>query len=73
MKYYHDLYLKCDVSLLAGVFEKFRNNRLINHGLCPSHYLSALGLNWDVMLKMAKIELVLIPDHDMYISLKKVQ
>ena len=73
MKYYHDLYLKCDVSLLAGVFEKFRNNSLINHGLCPSHYLSVLGLNWDVMLKMAKIELVLIPDPDMYISLKKVQ
>ena len=40
-KDYHDLYLKCDVLLLADVFEKFRNNSLKNYGLCRSHYLSA--------------------------------
>ena len=34
MKDYHDLYIKCDVSSLADVFEKFRNNNLINYGLC---------------------------------------
>ena len=51
MKDYHDLYLKCDVLLLADVFEKFRNNSLKNYGLCPSHYLSALALSWDTMLK----------------------
>ena len=28
MKHYHDLYLKCDVSLLADAFEKCRNNSL---------------------------------------------
>ena len=41
MKDYHDLNLKCDVLLLADVFEKFRNNSLNNYELCPSHYLSA--------------------------------
>ena len=41
MKDYHNLYLKCDVLLLANVFEKFRNICLENYGLCPSHYLSA--------------------------------
>ena len=43
MKDYHDLYLKCDVLLLANVFEKFTNNSLKNYGLCPSNYLSAPG------------------------------
>ena len=31
IKDYHDLYLKCDVLLLADVFEKFRNNSLKNY------------------------------------------
>ena len=30
MKDFHDLYLKCDVLVLADVFEKFRNNSLKN-------------------------------------------
>ena len=41
MKDYHNWHLKCDVLLLADVFEKFRINSLKNCGLCPSHYLSA--------------------------------
>ena len=71
MKYSHDLYLKCDVLLLDDVLEKFWNNSLNNCGLCPSHYLSAPGLRWDVMLKMTKIELELIPVPDMYIFFEK--
>ena len=54
MKTYHDLYLKCDVLLLADVFETFRSNSLKNYGLCPNHYLSAPGLSWDAMLTMTK-------------------
>ena len=38
MKDYHNLYLKCDVLLLADVFEKFKDNSLKNYRLCPSHY-----------------------------------
>ena len=45
IKDYHDLYLKCDVLLLADVFEEFRNNSLRNYGLYPSHCLSEPGLN----------------------------
>ena len=41
MKDYHNFYLKCNVFLLADVFEKLRNNRLKIYVLCRSHYLSA--------------------------------
>ena len=67
IKDYHDLYLKCDVLLLANIFEKFRNSSSKNYGLCPSHYLSAPGLSWDAMLKMTKMQVELISDPDMYI------
>ena len=44
MKNYH-LYVKCDIFLLADVFEKSRNNSLNNYGLCSSHHLSPPGLS----------------------------
>ena len=56
MRHDHELHLKCDVLLLAYVFEKFRNNSLNNYGLSPSHYLNAPALSWDVMLNMTKVE-----------------
>ena len=45
MKDYCDLYLKCDILLLADVFEKFRNGSLKSYGLCPSHYLCVPALS----------------------------
>ena len=72
MKDNHNLYLKCHALLLADVFEKFRNNTLKNYGLGPSHYLSALSLSQDVMLKKTKIDLELIPDPDIYVLFEKV-
>ena len=71
MKDYQDLYLKCDILLLADVFEKFRNNSSNIYGQSPSHYLSAPGLSWDAMLKMTKIKLQLISDPEMYIFFEK--
>ena len=71
MKDYNDLYLKYDTLLLADVFEKFRNNSLKNYGLCSSYYLSAAAISSDAMLNMAKVELELIPDPDMYIFFEK--
>ena len=73
MKDYHDLYLRCDVLLLADVFEKFRDNSLKNYGLCPSHYLSAPGLSWDAVLEMTKAKFELIIDPGMYIFFEKVK
>ena len=71
MKDYQDLYLKCDILLLADVFEKFRNNSSKIYGQSPSPYLSAPGLSWDAMLKMTKIKLQLISDPEMYIFFEK--
>ena len=51
MKDYHDLYLKCDVPLLADVFEKFWKDSLKDYRLGLSHYLSALALSWMQYLK----------------------
>ena len=57
--------------ILADVLEKFRNNSLKNYGLCPSHYLSTLGLSWDAILKMTKINLELISVPDIYVFFEK--
>ena len=72
IKDYYDLYLKCDILMLADVFEKFRNNSLKNYGLCPSHYMRAPALSWDAMLNMTKIKLEVISDPDPYIFFEKV-
>ena len=34
-KNYPDFYIKCDILLLADVFEKIRNNSLKGYGSCP--------------------------------------
>ena len=74
MKDYQDLYLKCDVLLLANVFEKFRNNSLRNYGLYPSHYFSAPGLSWEAMLKIKqKLNLNLFQILTCIYSLRKLQ
>ena len=48
-------FLKCDVLLLANVFQKFINNSLKSYGLCASLCSIAAGLDWDAMLAMTKI------------------
>ena len=70
MKDYQDLGLKCDVLLLIDVFEKFRNNSLINYGFFPSHYSSPLVLSWDEMLDMVIVKFELITD-DTYIFIEQ--
>ena len=70
IKGFYNLYLKCNVVVLA-VFENFRNNRLKNYGSCLSHYLSAPALIWDAMLNMTKVELGFISDPGMYLFFEK--
>ena len=71
MGFYHDLYLKTDVLLLADVFEQIRKVYLQNCNLDPCHYFSSLGLTWCAMLKMTDVKLDLLPDIDMYQLIEK--
>ena len=41
---YHDLYVQTDISLLADVFQTFRDTYIEIYGLDPSYFLSAPGL-----------------------------
>ena len=41
---YHDLYVQRDISLLADVFQTFRDTYIEIYGLDPSYFLSAPGL-----------------------------
>ena len=70
MNDYHGLYLKCEVLLLADVFEKCSNNSIKNYR-CPNHYLSAYALSWDAMLNMKKVKLKLTLNPEMYIFFEK--
>ena len=61
-KDYHMTYLKCDVLLLADVYENFRIECEINYNLDSANYISLASLCWDAMLLLTKIELDLISD-----------
>ena len=63
--------MKCDVLLLADVFEKFRDNSLKTCRLCPSHSLSVPALSCDAKLNMSKVEFELILDPDLFILFEK--
>ena len=57
--------------LLADAFEKFIDTCLKFYELDPCHYFSSPGLSWDVMLKMANVELEKIWHIDKYLFIEK--
>ncbi|KAG8236631.1 hypothetical protein J437_LFUL016464 [Ladona fulva] len=68
---YSDIYLKSDVTLLADVFENFRNVCFEAYNLDPAWYYTAPGLTFDAMLKHTGIELELLTDYDMILTVEK--
>ncbi len=61
-KDYHMIYLKCDVLLLADIFQNFRKTCLEYYKLEPLNYITSPGLSNDAMLLTTGIELELISD-----------
>ena len=51
---YHDLYVQCDILLLADVFENFRDKCIEIYELDPAYFVSAPGLAWQACLKKQK-------------------
>ena len=68
---YHDLYVQSDTSLLADVFENFRDNCTEKYELDPAHFLSAPGLAWKACLKKTKVELELLTDNDILLMFEE--
>ena len=62
---YHDLYVQSDTSLLADVFESFRDKCLEIYELDRTLFLSAPGLAWQACLKKTQVELELLTDNYM--------
>ena len=67
---YHDLYVQSDTTLLANVFENFRDKCLEISELDPAHFLSAPGLAWQACLKMTGVKLELLTDNDMLMMIE---
>ena len=68
---YRDLYVQTDTSLLADIFEKFRNTCIEIYQLDPTHVLSAPWLTWQACLKKTNIRLELLTDIDMLLMIEE--
>ena len=68
---YHDLYVQCDIFLLADAFENFGNKCIEIYGLDPAHFLSAPELAWQACLKRTKVKLELLTDIYMLLMIEK--
>lgn len=70
IKDYLELYVKCDVLLLACCVQNFR---LVNHnqyGLDPLHFISAPSFYYQACLKMSGVVLDLFEQPDMYLMIE---
>ena len=65
-----ETYLKSDVRLLAGVFEKFVKISVNEHGIIPLYYVSLPGYTWQCGLKYTGINLQTLQDKDMILLLE---
>ena len=65
------MYVQSDTTLLAEVFENFRDKCLEIYKPDPAHFLSAPGLAWQGYLKKTGVKLELLTDIDMLMMAEK--
>ena len=63
---YHDLYVQSDTSLLADVFDNFRDKCIEKYEIDSAHFLSAPRLAWKACLKLE-----LLNDNGMFLMFEK--
>ena len=68
---YSDIYLKTDVLLLTDVFENFREVCLHVYNLDALYYFTVPGLAYSAMLKYTGVELSLMKDIDMMMTIER--
>jgi len=71
-KDYHDFYMTVDVTLLADVYENFREMALHEYKLDPAHSWTVPGFAWNCALKISKAKLELITDPETFLVFKNV-
>ena len=65
------MYVQSDTSLLADVFDNFRDRCINIYKLDPAHFLTAPGLAWQACLKKTKLKLELLTDNDILMMVEK--
>ena len=68
---YLELYLKCDVLLLADVFENYRKLCLKENGMDPVHFITAPSRSWASAMLMTGQEIDLVKDLNIHLLLEK--
>ena len=65
------MYVQSDTTLLAEVFENFRDKCLEIYKPDPAHFLTAPGLAWQSYLKKTGVKLELLTDIDLLMMVEK--
>ena len=68
---YHDLYVQSDTLLLTDVSENFRDMCIKVYELDPAHFVLLPGLAWQACLKKTNVELELLTDYDMLLTVEE--
>jgi len=67
---YHSHYLIMDTLLLSDVFEEFRRTIYETYKLDVTYSLSSAMFSWDAMLLTSQVELSLVTDYNMHMTLE---